>query len=263
VIVVDDPADPRIAAFVGLRDRELRVADGLFVAEGDLLIERALQAGYASRGVLIDATRTEPLPFVLPDGVPVFGATPVVLQRITGLGVHRGSLGVFERLDNRSIDSVLGGARRIAVLSRVMNPTNIGVIARSALALGIDGLLLDEDCSDPLYRRASRVAMGATFTLPYAFTRRLPDGLAPLHDAGFVTFALTPDPSACRLDRVPVPDGSLVAIVLGSEGDGLSTETLAECSHRVRIPISDRTDSLNVAAAAAVAFFHLASSNIA
>jgi tRNA G18 (ribose-2'-O)-methylase SpoU len=257
VIIVDDPADPRVTVFIGLRDRELRVHDSMFIAESDLLIERAIDAGFEPLGVLVDATRADPVPNNVPDHVPVYGASPALVQRITGLGVHRGSLGAFRRRPVAVLGDVLAGARRVAVLSHVMNPTNIGVIARSALALGIDALVLDEDCADPLYRRSSRVAMGATYTLPFAYSRRLPDGLEPLHHAGFTTYALTPDASAEPLDEIRVGENERVAIVLGSEGEGLTPETMAACTRRVRIPISDRSDSLNVAAAAAVAFYAL------
>jgi tRNA G18 (ribose-2'-O)-methylase SpoU len=257
VIVVDDPTDPRVTIFIGLRDRELRVHDDMFIAESDLLIERAIDAGYEPVGVLVDATRAHPVPANVPAHVPVYGASPALVQRITGLGVHRGSLGAFRRRPLLALSDVLGGTRRIAVLSHVMNPTNIGVIARSALALGIDALVLDEDCADPLYRRSSRVAMGATFTLPYAYTRRLPLGLAALHDAGFDTYALTPDATADSLDEIDVRSTDRLAIVLGSEGEGLTAETMHACTRRVRITINDRSDSLNVAAAAAVAFFAL------
>ena len=257
VVAVDDPADPRIAAFVGLRDRELRVQDGQFVAESDILIARATEAGYAPISVLIDATRTEPLPEVLPVEVSVFGASPAVIGRITGLGVHRGSLGLFARRPLATADEVIAGARRLVVLGGVMNPTNIGVIFRSAAAFGIDGVLLDEDSSDPLYRRASRVSMGTVYGVPYATVPRLPLGLNVLSDAGFVTVALTPDEDALPLDELAFGADQPVAILLGTEGPGLSAAAMDAADYRVRIPIAAGVDSLNVAAAAAVALYAL------
>jgi tRNA G18 (ribose-2'-O)-methylase SpoU len=257
IIWVDDPGDPRVAAFVGLRDRELRVIDGQFVAESDILIDRAVLAGFRPLAVMIDATRTEPLPAVLAHDVPVYGASPELLRRITGLAVHRGSLGLFERRGEMSAEDVLRGARRLVVLGGVMNPTNLGVIFRTAAAFGFDGILLDVDSTDPLYRRASRVSMGTVYGFPHATIPRLPDGLRVLRDAGFVTLALTPDDDAESLDDVTFARTDKVAILLGTEGPGLSHDAMAAADRRVRIPISSGVDSLNVSAAAAVALYAL------
>jgi tRNA G18 (ribose-2'-O)-methylase SpoU len=257
IIWVDDPADPRIAAFVGLRDRELRVVDGQFVAESDILIDRAVLAGFRPLAVMIDATRTEPLPAVLADDVPVYGASPELLRRITGLAVHRGSLGLFERRPQMSVIDVLHGARRLVVLGGVMNPTNLGVIFRTAAAFGFDGILLDVDSTDPLYRRASRVSMGTVYGFPHATIPRLPEGLNVLRNAGFVTLALTPDDDAESLDNVTFARTDKIAILLGTEGPGLSNDAMASADRLVRIPISSGVDSLNVSAAAAVALYAL------
>jgi tRNA G18 (ribose-2'-O)-methylase SpoU len=257
IIWVDDPADPRIAAFVGLRDRELRAIDKKFVAESDILIDRAVLAGYRPLAVMIDATRTEPLPAALADDVPVFGASPELLRRITGLAVHRGSLGLFERRPEMSVTDALHGARRVVVLGGVMNPTNLGVIFRTAAAFGFDAILLDVDSTDPLYRRASRVSMGTVYGFPHATIPRLPEGLSVLRDAGFVTLALTPDDDAESLDDVTFARTDNVAIILGTEGPGLSKGAMAAADRRVRIPISSGVDSLNVSAAAAVALYAL------
>jgi tRNA G18 (ribose-2'-O)-methylase SpoU len=255
LVRVDDPADPRIVAFVGLRDRELRVQDQQFVAESDILIDRAVVAGFRPIAILVDATRAEPLPVTVPDGVDIFGASPDVIRRITGLGVHRGSLGLFERRPVATAAEVIAGACRLVVLGGVMNPTNIGVIFRSAAAFGLDGVLLDEDSSDPLYRRASRVSMGTVYGLPYASVPRLPSGLALVQQAGFVTVALTPDADAEPLDSLRYGPSDRVALVLGSEGSGLSDAAMAAADRRVRIPIAAGVDSLNVASAAAVALY--------
>ncbi len=257
IIWVDDPADPRIAAFVGLRDRELRAIDKKFVAESDILIDRAVLAGYRPLAVMIDATRTEPLPAVLAEDVPVFGASPELLRRITGLAVHRGSLGLFERRPEMSVTDALHRARRVVVLGGVMNPTNLGVIFRTAAAFGFDAILLDVDSTDPLYRRASRVSMGTVYGFPHATIPRLPEGLSVLREAGFVTLALTPDDDAESLDDITFARTDKVAIILGTEGPGLSDDALSAADRRVRIPISSGVDSLNVSAAAAVALYAL------
>lgn len=262
-VAVDDPADPRIVEFVGLRDHDLRRRRegaggdlaGLFVAEGDLVVQRALAAGYTCRSILVDATRTQPLPDeVLARVAVVYEAGVRVLERITGMGVHRGMLATFDRRPLPTLDDVLLGARRVVVLENVVNPTNLGVIARTAAAFGIDALLIDGTSCDPLYRRASRVAMGEIFALPYTRIDRLPDALASLVERGFRLLALTPAADATPLPALAAAlgDDDRVALLLGAEGHGLSDATMAWCE-RVRIPISPRVDSLNVGAAAAVA----------
>jgi tRNA G18 (ribose-2'-O)-methylase SpoU len=196
-VPIDDPRDPRIAHFVGLRDRELarRVGlgePGVFIAEGDIVAERAARAGYEPRAVLVDATRTVPLPPGVDAGVPVYAAAAAVLQRITGLGVHRGLLACFDRRPPRPATEVVAAARRVVVLERVSNPTNLGVLLRSAAGLGMDAVLLDPTCSDPLYRRTSRVAMGEGYAFPWAWIPRLPGGRDVLRAHGFRLVALTP-----------------------------------------------------------------------
>ncbi|HET6951653.1 MAG TPA: RNA methyltransferase [Acidimicrobiales bacterium] len=262
VIAVDDPADPRIAAFVGLRDRELarrvpRGGLGVFIAEGDIVAARALRAGYRLRALLVDATRTDPLPAGLPSDAPVYAAAPPVLQRITGLGVHRGLLGCFDRRPPRLADDVIAGARRVVVLERVSNPTNLGVVLRSAAGLGLDAVLLDPTCSDPLYRRTSRVAMGEGYALPWAWIPRLPGGLGVLRAHGFRTVALTPASDAVPIDGLGLGDDERVALLFGAEGPGLSAATLAAADRRAAIPMRGGVDSLNVGVAAGIAFWEL------
>lgn len=266
-VVVDDPDDPRIRDFIGLRDRDLRLRDratsadpepqsSMFVAEGDPVVARAVRAGYALREVLVDATRTAPLPpEVVATGAVVYGAGPDVLYRITGLGVHRGCIGVFERRPLLSVAEVIAGTRRILVLERVVNPINLGVITRSAVGLGMEALVIDDASVDPLYRRASRVAMGEVFEFPYARAGRFPEGLAPVVDAGFTLVALTPAEGAEPIDHVSFGPDERVALVLGSEGPGLTEETMAACHRRVSIPLAGTVDSLNVGAAAAIACY--------
>jgi tRNA G18 (ribose-2'-O)-methylase SpoU len=260
-IPVTDPDDPCIAEFVGLRERPLRRRrrPGVFVAEGDNVVVRALQAGYRIRSVLVDATRRDPLPSELPADATVFAASPPVLERITGLGVHRGILASFDRRPPPPPTEVLDKAKRVVVLERVSNPTNLGVILRSARGLGIDAALLDPTCTDPLYRRVSRVAMGEGYKLPWAVLPRLPDGLDVVRDAGFRLVALTPKPTATPIDQIAQemnPDDK-VALLLGAEGPGLSPETMAAADTTVCISMVSDVDSLNVGVAAGIAFWVL------
>jgi tRNA G18 (ribose-2'-O)-methylase SpoU len=263
---VDDPDDPRIAEFVGLRDRELAgprrggrrdEANGVFVAEGDVVVDRALRAGYRLRAALVDATRTETLPASMPAGAEVFAASPAVLRRITGLGVHRGMLASFDRRPVPTAEEVAARARRVIVLERVSNPTNLGVIIRSAAGLGMDAMLLDPTCTDPLYRRVARVAMGEGYAFPWAWLPRLPGGLDLLRSAGFRLLALTPGAGAIPLHAVEVGPDERVALLFGAEGPGLSAATLAAADERVGIAMRGGVDSLNVGVAAGIACWAL------
>lgn len=252
-IQIDDPADPRIAWFSGLRDRDLRIHDDLFVVESDLVIERAVAAGYTPRGALIAGDR--PSRLQLPAEVPMYVAGPDVLKRITGLAVHRDSLAAFERRPVPSPSEVLAGRSRVVVLDGVMNPTNLGIIARTAAALNWEAMLLSHDSTDPLFRRASRVAMGSVFRLPYAHLARFPGGLSTLD--GFTVVALDLADAAESIDDVAFEPDERVALLLGSEGPGISAYARERCDRLVRIPIAGGVDSLNVAAAAAVACWAL------
>jgi tRNA G18 (ribose-2'-O)-methylase SpoU len=263
LVPVLDPDDPRVAPFIGLRDHELRkrreLPDGdmagVFICEGDLVVERALRAGYHLRSLLVDGRRTKPFPFVVPAGVTVYGASEPVLVRITGYHLHRGVLACFDRRPVPDASSVLSSARRVVVLESVNNPTNLGIVARSAAALGIDAMLLDPTTCDPLYRRASRVAMGEVFSLPYARLDAFPDGLDALTGRGFSLLALTPDADAPSIESLqPSPD-ERIALLFGAEGPGLTEVTLARCNRLVRIPMVPPVDSLNIAAAAAIALW--------
>lgn len=261
-IRIDDPADLRIREFVGARDADLRGrrrdgGRGIFVAEGDIVIERALRAGYRMRSVLVDATRTRPLPDAVPADVPRYAGSPEVVLAITGMPQHRGCLALFDRRPLPGPAELIADKHRIVVLENLTNPTNLGIIARSAAALGAEALLVDPTSCDPLYRRASRVSMGEVFALPWTRSAELPDGLDPIIDAGFELLALTPDPVATPIDAVTFAPHDKVALVLGAEGPGLRPETLARIARPVRIPMHGDADSLNVAAAAAIACFIL------
>lgn len=277
LIVVDSPDDPRIQSF-RLRERELRprrvpervragmrpedlerIDPGLFVAEGDLVVERALQAGYRVRSVLTDALRPSPVALGLHESIEVFAATAEARRMLTGLGVALDVIALFERQVLPSVDSLLVDARRIVVAERVDNPTNIGAMVRSAVALGADAFVLDHESSDPLARRALRVSMGTSLLLPHTRLRSIDELLVRLHDLDFETCALTPDTNAPSITDVAdrLDPTAKVAVILGSERDGLTDDTLTAVRHRVRIPMNERVDSLNVAAAAAVACFAL------
>jgi tRNA G18 (ribose-2'-O)-methylase SpoU len=266
VIVISDPYDERIARF-HLRDRGLAMSGrrrrgddgGLFVAEGDLVVERALAAGYRIEAVLVDDRRRPPVLDLVPADVPVYAAGERVRRDATGLGVPLEVIALFHRPSTvAEADGIVANACRLVVLEAVDNPTNLGAIVRTAAALGMDGLLLDATSADPLARRAVRSSMGAVFTLPFARLGALaPDGMALLHRTGVTTLALTPDPAAIPIDELRFDPNAKVALLLGSERAGLTREVLATATTAVRIDISLGVDSLNVAAAAAIACYAL------
>ncbi len=187
----------------------------------------------------------------------MYAAGDELMRSITGFSVHRGVLASFDRRPLPAVAEVLRDARRVVVLEDVNNHTNVGAVVRSASALGVDALLLDPASCDPLYRRSLRISMGEALSLPHARTEPLPEGLAPLREAGFVLVALTPDPGAADIAEVAAARHDRLAVLLGTEGAGLSAAVLAEADVRARIPLAAGVDSLNVAAAAAVAFYAL------
>ena len=238
---------------------------GLFIAESPNVIERALDAGWEPVSLLTERKHIEgQARHILArcDGLPVYTAPLDVLTQLTGFPLTRGILCAMRRRPLPTLETVCANARRIVVLENIMNPTNLGAIFRSAAALGMDAVLLTRGCADPLYRRAVRVSMGTVFQIPWTFLGESPGdwphpGLALLHALGFRTAAMALDPRA-----IPVSDPRLratekLAIVLGTEGDGLSEQTVAACDFNVIIPMWHGVDSLNVAAASAVAFWEL------
>jgi len=259
VELITDPDDPRIADYRALTDVELRTRweppHGLFIAEGELVLRRALRAGYQPRSYLIDVKRVDQ--FVGLDSAPLYAASQEVLEQVTGFHVHRGVLASFHRRPLPEPTEILATARRIAILEDVNNHTNLGAIFRGAAALGIDGVLLSPSCADPLYRRSVRVSMGEVFAVPYARLTPWPEGLAKVRAAGFSLLALTPAADALPIHRLDAADRARAALLLGAEGPGLSPRALALSDHRVVIPMRRGVDSLNVAAAAAVAFWEL------
>jgi tRNA G18 (ribose-2'-O)-methylase SpoU len=255
-IDVDDPADPRLADYTELTDpaaRRRRERDDFFVAEGPVAVERVLASGHRIRSVLISEPKWERVSSLVGElDAPVYVAPREIVAATVGFDLHRGVVAVADRRPLASLDDVVRVARRIAVLEGLNDPENLGAIARSARALGVDALVLDPTCMDPYARRTVRVSMGEVLMLPVARPQPWHDVLAQLHRCGFETWALTPDPTADDLWTLDVP--ASVAVVLGAEGSGLDGRTLASATRRVRIPIAADVDSLNVAAAAAIAF---------
>ncbi|HUK73209.1 MAG TPA: RNA methyltransferase [Streptosporangiaceae bacterium] len=260
IIGVADPDDERLADYVRLRDvnlrRSLEAERGLFIAEGEKVIRRAVTAGYPVRSVLVTGRHLAGLADVADAcGAPVYVVSDQVAERLTGFEVHRGALACCLRLPLPSVAEVTRDARRIIVLEDLVDHGNVGGIFRCAAAFGVNAVILSPRCADPLYRRAVKVSMGAVFAIPYARLTGWRDGLARLRADGFTLLALTPDQAAQPIGKVPM--GERAAIMLGAEGDGLSSHWLEEAGHAVCIPMSRAAmakgvDSLNVVAAAAV-----------
>lgn len=256
-VIIADPADPRVGAFTGLTDVAARSArepvEGLFIAEGAKVIGRAVAAGYVPQAVLTEDKWLSSLAESLDQvDVEVLVASPDVLREVTGYRVHRGALAAMGRRPLRGVGEIVSGANFVAVLVDLVDHTNVGAIFRNAAALGVDAILVTPGCADPLYRRSVKVSMGAVLTLPW--TRTGADLLADL--SGFTTMALTPAADAVDIDRAA---GDVIgrAVLLGTEGDGLPRDLLDRVDVRVRIPMSGGVDSLNVAAASAIAFHRL------
>lgn len=263
LITVDDPDDPRLSDYIGLTDVELRrrrePAEGLFIAEGEKVIRRARQTGYEMRSMLLSAKWVDVMRDVIDEvPAPVYAVAPELAERVTGYHVHRGALASMQRKPLPAADELLGTARRVVVMESVNDHTNIGAIFRSAAALGMDAVLLSPDCADPLYRRSVKVSMGAVFSVPYARLEAWPKSLEAVREAGFRLLALTPDAKATSIDEAAPHRLERVALMLGAEGDGLSTRALMAADEWVRIPMAHGVDSLNVGAAAAVAFYAVA-----
>lgn len=231
-----------------------------FIAEGDIVIERAIRSGYTLASILIDGKRNKPLPDAVTDDLPVFACAPNVLQRVTGYHLHRGALACFHRRPVPTPEQVIERVQAsppatVLVCEGINNPTNMGVILRCAVALGVTGFFLDPTCCDPLYRRSGRVSMGEAFALPYARLGQFPEGLDLLVERGFRLLALTPDTEATDIGDIRLERDEPVALIVGAEGPGLTTGTLERVEERVRIPMSGEVDSINVGTAAAIAFW--------
>ena len=268
IIEITDFNAPELDVYARLSEGELfhyyEPDGGIFIAESPLVIGRALDAGYRPLSFLMEKKHIDGQGKELLSrcgDVPVYTADGTVLTKLTGFALTRGMLCAMRRPVLPTVETVLKNAKRIAVLESVMNPTNVGAIFRSAAALNMDAVLLTPGCSDPLYRRASRVSMGNVFLIPWTFFNKDADwprdGIRLLHDLGFRTAAMALRDDSVSIDDPRLAEEEKLAIVLGTEGDGLSPSTIARCDYTVRIPMSNGVDSLNVAAASAVAFWQL------
>lgn len=261
---ITDFSAPELDVYARLTENQLvnraEPEKGMFIAESPLVIGRALDAGYTPVSFLMEPKDVETRGKALLErcgSIPVYVAELDVLTQLTGFHLTRGMLCAMYRKPLPAVEQLCANAKRIAVLEDVMNPTNIGAIIHSAAALHMDALVLTSACSDPLYRRAIRVSMGNVFQIPWTYFPKGADWTNQLHQLGFKTVAM-----ALKEDSLDIYDPRLqqedkLAVVLGTEGDGLAAETIAHCDYTVRIPMSHGVDSLNVAAASAVAFYQL------
>lgn len=260
---ITDFSDPKLDIFVRLRENQLAnwecAQEGIFIAESPKVIGRAMAAGYEPISFLMERRHVESQGKELLEQagqVPVFTAEEAVLAQMTGFHLTRGMLCAMKRRKLPTAEQVCAGKRRVVVLERVMNPTNVGAIFRSAAALGMDAVLLTAECSDPLYRRCTRVSMGTVFQIPWAY---LPEGswTGKLRELGFRTAAMALREDSVRLSDPWLAAEERLAIAMGTEGDGLADGSIEDCDYTVCIPMSHGVDSLNVAAASAVAFYQL------
>ena len=242
--------------------------DGIFIAESPKVIERALDSGCEPISILMEERHIEGEGKSVLErcgDIPVYTAEFDVLKELTGFPLTRGMLCAMRRPAPLSLQQVCENATRLAILEDVVNPTNVGAIFRSAAALGMDAVILTQACSDPLYRRAIRVSMGTVFQIPWTYVDKSvewPDeGMKFLHDMGFKTAAFALKDDSVGIDDPQLMSEEKLAVLLGTEGDGLATETIADCDYTVKIPMSHGVDSLNVAAASAVAFWQLGNHN--
>lgn len=261
LVEITSADDPRLSDYRDLRDVELRTSleaeHGLFIAEGEKVVRRAVEAGYPVRSFLMAPRWLDGLADVLATTTaPCFVVPEQLAEQVTGFHVHRGALASLARLPLPSVSSVIAAARTIVVLEDVVDHTNVGAIFRSAAALGVDAVLVSPRCADPLYRRSIKVAMGAVFSVPWTRVEDWYAAPALLREAGFTTVAMALTEDAVPLDEA-VAGLDRVALLLGSEGPGLSSHWLRSADRHAVIPMSAGIDSLNVAAATAVACYEL------
>ena len=269
IIEITDFSAPELDVYARLTENQLinrhEPEKGLFIAESPKVVERALDAGYTPVSLLLEKKHIEGEArnvIARCGDIPVYTADFDVLKQLTGFPLTRGVLCAMRRPKLPSAESICNGVRRIAILENVVNPTNIGAIFRSAAALNIDAILLTPACSNPLYRRAIRVSMGTVFQIPWTFLGKEDsswpeEGMQLLQNLGFKTAAMALSDNSIRIDDPQLLSEEKLAIILGTEGDGLSAATIADCDYTVRIPMSHGVDSLNVAAASAIAFWQL------
>lgn len=257
---VADVDDRVLHDYVGLTDMALRTrrepAEGLFIAEGEKVIRRALAAGYPMRSMLLEAKWLPGLADVV-DRVdaPVYLADPPLLEAVTGYSVHRGALAAMARRPLPPPSDLTRDAQRLVVLEDLTNHTNVGAVFRAAAGLGVDAVLVTPRCADPLYRRSVKVSMGGVFAVPWTRLPRWPAELDELREQGFTVAALALAAGAVDLDALAAAPPDRLVLMLGAEGDGLAPATVAAADVVVRIPMAGDVDSLNVASAAAVAFW--------
>ncbi len=263
---ITDPRDPRLADYVSLTDVALRRRTeperGLYVAESEKVIRRALAAGHRPRSVLMAARWLTDLADVVAQarvgGIPVYAGDHDVIETLTGFHLHRGALAAMQRPVLPPVGELLAGARRVLVLEDIVDHTNVGACFRSAAALGVDAVLVTPRCADPLYRRSVRVSMGTVFQVPWTRIEPWPrGGPEVLREHGFTVAAFALADDAVTLDALAADPPERLALVLGTEGDGLTRHTIAAADLAVRIPMAGGVDSLNVAAACAVALWAL------
>lgn len=269
IIEITDFHAPQLDVYARLTENQLinrhEPEKGIFIAESPKVVERALDAGYMPVSLLVEKKHLDGQAHAVISrcgDIPVYTAEFDVLTQLTGFQLTRGVLCAMRRTKLPSAEEICTDAHRIAILENVMNPTNIGAIFRSAAALGIDAVLLTPACSNPLYRRAIRVSMGTVFQIPWTYLGNEAcdwpcDGMQLLKKLGFKTAAMALSDNSIRIDAPELMSVDKLAIILGTEGDGLSANTIAACDYTVRIPMLHGVDSLNVAAASAVAFWQL------
>ena len=269
IIEITDFSDPQLDVFARLTEAQLRLRPeaegGLFVAESTKVISRALDAGYEPVSLLTERKHIQGQAGELIErlgDLPIYTADSQLLENLTGYNLHRGVLCAMQRRALPSVEEVCQKARRVAVLEGIVDPTNVGAIFRSAAALQMDVVLLTPTCCDPLYRRAARVSMGTVFQVPWTrigqHHTHWPDkGMAQLKALGFQTAAMALSDDSVSIDHPALREAEKLAVILGTEGDGLAKATIAGCDFTVKIPMAAGVDSLNVAAASAVAFWEL------
>ncbi|MFI6684459.1 TrmH family RNA methyltransferase [Streptomyces sp. NPDC050485] len=288
LITIEDPDDPRLRDYTGLTDVELRrrrePAEGLFIAEGEKVIRRAKDAGYEMRSMLLSAKWVDVMRDVIDElPAPVYAVSPDLAERVTGYHVHRGALASMQRKpllaaeellttarrvvvmeavdDHTDIGAMLplgpqkGAGQRVAIFEDIVDHANLGAAFRNAAALGVDAVFLTPRCADPLYRRAVKVSMGAVFHVPWTRLTSWPKDIELFRRQGFVTAALCLGEKSITIDELAARRYEKLALMLGTEGDGLSIDALRAADEWVRIPMAAGVDSLNVAAASAVAFY--------
>lgn len=268
IIEITNFSAPELDVYARLTEAQLlnkdHPEDGLFIAESPKVIERALDGGYDPVSLLVERKHLdgEARELVQKLSCPIYTADYEVLKELTGFALTRGALCAMKRRPLPSVKEVCKNAKRIAVLENVMNPTNVGAIFRSAAALHMDAVLLTPGCSNPLYRRSLRVSMGNVFLVPWTFIGETPsdwaeNGVNHLHKMGFKTAAMALSDDSVSIDDSDLMKEEKLAVILGTEGDGLAKSTIAGCDYTVKIPMAEGVDSLNVAAASAVAFWQL------